>query len=72
VAVTETELITRYTLGTSIDTFAPGHYARVFEARELRAEANQPTRTCAFKVMRPEHLNSTDGQPRWEAPAFPY
>jgi serine/threonine protein kinase len=53
-----------YTLGNSIDTFAPGHYARVYEAYDARNH-----RPCAFKVMRTEHLTD-DGQPRWEATAF--
>jgi len=55
-----------YTLGTSIDSFAPGHYARVFEAHDLTAN-----RLVAFKVMRAEHLTA-DGQPRWESNAFPH
>lgn len=53
-----------YTLGNTIDTFAPGHYARVYEATDRRDE-----RTCALKVMRIEHT-SADGQPRMEATAF--
>lgn len=53
-----------YTMGNTIDTFALGHYARVYEAIDTRT--HQP---CAFKVMRPEHLTD-DGQPRWEAMAF--
>lgn len=53
-----------YKVGNYIDTFAPGHYARVVEAQDLRAG-----RPVAFKVMRPEHL-SGDGTPRWEARAF--
>jgi serine/threonine protein kinase len=52
-----------YTLGNTIDTFALGHYARVFEALDKNR------RLCAFKVMRPEHLTNDD-QPRWEAMAF--
>ncbi|MHB8628954.1 MAG: serine/threonine-protein kinase [Aggregatilineales bacterium] len=64
--MTETELSTLYSLGTSIDTFALGHYARVFEARQKSAD-----RMCAFKVLRPEHM-TTDGQPRWEVTAFPH
>ncbi len=59
-----TDLSTLYSIGNSIDSFAPGHYARVFDALDLRQ--NRP---CAFKVMRAEHLTD-DGQPRWEAMAF--
>lgn len=62
--MTETVLSTMYSIGNSIDTFAPGHYARVFDARDQRGD-----RHCAFKVMRAEHLTN-DGQPRWEALAF--
>jgi len=62
--VPETDLATLYSLKNSIDTFAPGHYARVFEAIDRRHD-----RRCAFKVMRAEHL-TRDGQPRWEATAF--
>ncbi len=53
-----------YTLGNAIDTFAPGHYARVYEAFDLRAQQN-----IAFKVMRIEH-QADDGNPRLEALAF--
>ena len=53
-----------YRIKNYIDTYAPGHYARVLEAEDLHAE-----RMVAFKVMRPEHL-SDDGTPRWEARAF--
>jgi serine/threonine protein kinase len=53
-----------YTVGNTIDTFAPGHYARVCEALD-----NRTRQICAFKVMRPEHL-SDDDEPRWEAMAF--
>lgn len=53
-----------YTVGNTIDTFAPGHYARVYEAVDSRNR-----QSCAFKVMRPEHLTN-DEQPRWEAMAF--
>lgn len=62
--VTEVALESRYLLGNYIDTFAPGHYARVLEAEERAAN-----RLVAFKVMRPEHFGS-DGGPRWEARAF--
>ncbi len=54
-----------YRLGNYIDTFALGHYARVFSAHDLRNN-----RAVAFKVMRTEHL-STDGDIRWEYRAFP-
>jgi serine/threonine protein kinase len=54
-----------YTVGNSIDTFAPGHYARVYEATDKRDGAK-----CAFKVLRPEHMAGPDGQPRMEATAF--
>lgn len=60
----ERALDTRYQIGNYIDTFALGHYARVLEALDKRAD-----RLVAFKVMRPEHL-SEDGTPRWEARAF--
>lgn len=53
-----------YQIGNFIDTFALGHYARVYEAKHL------PTgEMIALKVMRSEHLTA-DGQPRWEAEAF--
>jgi serine/threonine protein kinase len=54
-----------YRLGNYIDTFALGHYARVFSAHDIRN--NRPV---AFKVMRSEHLSS-DGDIRWEYRAFP-
>lgn len=63
-AVLEVALETRYALGNYIDTFAPGHYARVLEA-----EDRQTGQSVAFKVMRPEHF-APDGGPRWEARAF--
>jgi serine/threonine protein kinase len=53
-----------YQIGNYIDTFAPGHYARVLDGHDLTYE-----RPIAFKVMRPEHL-SGEGTPRWEARAF--
>jgi serine/threonine protein kinase len=53
-----------YLIGNAIDTFAPGHYARVYEATDRRD--SQP---CAFKIMRAEHL-AADEQPKWEAMAF--
>lgn len=54
-----------YSLGNSIDTFAPGHYARVYEAVDRR-----DGQRCAFKVMRREHTSDKDDQPRMEAMAF--
>ena len=63
-AVLEVALETRYALGNYIDTFAPGHYARVLEAQD-----RQTGQLVAFKVMRPEHF-APDGGPRWEARAF--
>lgn len=59
-----TNLTDFYTIGNLIDTYALGHYARVFEATDLHTGQR-----VAFKVMRAEHL-APDGQPRWEAEAF--
>ncbi len=53
-----------YRIDNYIDTFALGHYARVFDALDKRTG-----KTIAFKVMRPEHL-SADGEARWEYRAF--
>ncbi|MFP4323810.1 MAG: hypothetical protein ACLFTK_15255 [Anaerolineales bacterium] len=53
-----------YELANTIDTFALGHYARVYDAYDQRAD-----RPVAFKIMRAEHL-SPDGVPQWEAEAF--
>lgn len=53
-----------FNVGNGIDSFAPGHYARVFEAQDKR-----DNRTVALKVMRYEHL-SRDDQPKREALAF--
>ena len=53
-----------YQLDNYIDTFALGHYARVLDAVDLRTGG-----TVAFKVMRPEHLDSS-GDMRWEYRAF--
>lgn len=53
-----------YHIGNYIDTFALGHYARVFDAYDYRHR-----RPVAFKVMRNEHL-SEDGEIRWEFRAF--
>src|SRR5262249_2393257 len=60
-----TELNEVYALGNSIDSFAPGHYARVYEATDQRTG-----RMCAFKVLRIEHRADGDGQPHMEALAF--
>jgi serine/threonine protein kinase len=59
-----TALTDFYDIGNFIDTFALGHYARVYEAIDRRT--NQ---MIALKIMRAEHLTE-DGQPRWEAEAF--
>jgi hypothetical protein len=61
-----TTLSTVYHIDQLIDTFALGHYARVFEARDHRSG-----RLVAFKVLRSEHL-SPDGDIRWEYRAFPH
>jgi len=59
-----TELTNQYQIGNFIDTYALGHYARVYDAHHLPTEQQ-----VAFKVMRAQHL-SDDGQPQWEAEAF--
>lgn len=53
-----------YHIENYIDTFAPGHYARVMDALDFRTGT-----TVAFKVLRPEHLKP-DGEVRWEYRAF--
>jgi serine/threonine protein kinase len=53
-----------YNIGNLIDTYALGHYARVFDAVDVRTGQE-----VALKVMRAEHI-TPDGQPRWEAEAF--
>ncbi len=53
-----------YHLENYIDTYALGHYARVFEAFDQRHR-----RQVAFKLMRTEHL-SLEGEIRWEFRAF--
>jgi serine/threonine protein kinase len=58
------ELTDLYRIDNFIDTFAPGHYARVLDAQDKRQN-----RTVAFKVLRPEHLMA-DGDMRWEYRAF--
>lgn len=58
------QLSATYRLDNYIDTFALGHYARVLSAEDL-----QTGEVVAFKVMRPEHVQS-DGDARWEFRAF--
>lgn len=53
-----------YRIDQFIDTFALGHYARVLDAFDHRAN-----RSVAFKVLRPEHLTD-NGDMRWEYRAF--
>ena len=53
-----------YRIDNYIDTFALGHYARVLDALDRRNG-----QIIAFKVLRPEHLDS-DGDTRWEYRAF--
>lgn len=55
-----------YQIDHFIDTFAPGHYARVLEAVDRRTSKH-----VAFKVLRSEHLNP-DGEIKWEYKAFPH
>jgi len=59
-----TQLAEIYHLENYIDTFAPGHYARVLDALDFRTG-----QTVAFKVMRSEHL-TPDGEMKWEFKAF--
>lgn len=59
-----TQLAEIYHLENYIDTFAPGHYARVLDALDFRTG-----QSVAFKVMRSEHLTA-DGEMRWEYRAF--
>ena len=61
-----TNLSELYHIQNLIDTFALGHYARVFEAHDKKTG-----KSVAFKVMRPEHL-SDDGDIKWEYRAFPH
>jgi serine/threonine protein kinase len=63
-SIVMTHLSESYRIGSYIDTYALGHYARVLEATDKRHD-----RTVAFKVMRPEHLLA-DGEMRWEFRAF--
>lgn len=53
-----------YRIDNYNDTFALGHYARVFDALDRRSG-----HSVAFKVMRPEHLSS-NGEVKWEYRAF--
>lgn len=57
-------LTTLYDVEEYIDTFAPGHYARVLAAQDRRRDER-----IALKVLRPEHLEA-DGGMRWEYRAF--
>lgn len=59
-----TQLTDLYHIEQYIDTFALGHYARVLSATD-----QQTGQQVAFKVMRPEHIQ-TDGDARWEFKAF--
>lgn len=52
----ETELDKLYRIGREIDVDAPGHFARVYQARPL----NDRDRSLAFKIMRHEHMYSDD------------
>ncbi len=58
------QLAELYQLNNFIDTFALGHYARVLDAVDQRNGGS-----VAFKVMRPEHLDSS-GDMCWEYRAF--
>ncbi|MEM9955356.1 MAG: hypothetical protein AAF846_27380 [Chloroflexota bacterium] len=58
------QLSATYRIDNYIDTFALGHYARVLSAENL-----ETGETVAFKVMRPEHIES-DGEAKWEFRAF--
>ena len=58
------ELTEYFQIDNYNDTFALGHYARVFDAVDRRSG-----KPVAFKVMRPEHLTD-DGELRWEFRAF--
>ena len=60
-----TQLNELYRIDNYNDTFALGHYARVVDALEKRTG-----RQVAFKIMRPEHLNPSGGEMRWEYRAF--
>lgn len=60
-----TQLADIYRIDQYNDTFALGHYARVLDALDHRTG-----QSVAFKVLRPEHLTSPNGEPRWEYRAF--
>jgi serine/threonine protein kinase len=60
-----TDLADVYRIDNFNDTFALGHYARVMDAVDLRSG-----QSVAFKVLRPEHLASVEGDIRWEYRAF--
>ena len=57
-----TNLTELYQINNFIDTFALGHYARVFDAHSQHGPV-------AFKIMRPEHLTE-NGDAKWEFKAF--
>lgn len=59
-----TTLVELYRIDNYIDTFALGHYARVFDALDRRTGT-----MVAFKVLRSEHL-SRNGDIKWEYRAF--
>jgi serine/threonine protein kinase len=59
-----TNLTDLYRIDNYIDTFALGHYARVFDAQDRRNG-----QVVAFKLLRREHL-LPDGEIRWEYRAF--
>ncbi|GAB4571391.1 MAG: hypothetical protein Kow0077_08020 [Anaerolineae bacterium] len=60
----ETKLEALYRVNNYIDSFAPGHYARVLEAVDRKSG-----QSVAFKVLRPEHLTE-NAEPAWEFKAF--
>ncbi len=61
-----TQLTELYQLKQFNDNFALGHYARVFDAFDVKHR-----RKVAFKVLRLEHLEH-NGDIRWEYRAFPH
>jgi serine/threonine protein kinase len=60
-----TDIAALYRLENYIDTFALGHYARVFAAEDLTHR-----QSVAFKIMRLEHMTH-GGEIKWEFRAFP-
>jgi serine/threonine protein kinase len=54
-----------YHIDTFNDTFALGHYARVMDAQDRRSG-----QSVAFKLLRPEHMSTPEGETRWEVRAF--